>query len=87
MVNRQDLLKGLGEMAAQLAHEIRNPLGGIKGFATLLQQDLQDRPRQQEMAGYIHTGDRSFKWFGVSDFALYKDFSAAIRNGRSSAFL
>lgn len=56
MVNRHDLLKELGEMAAQLAHEIRNPLGGIKGFATLLHQDLQDKPDLQLMAGHIIEG-------------------------------
>lgn len=51
--NRADRLKELGEMAARVAHEIRNPLGGIRGFASLLQQDLKDRPELEQMAGQI----------------------------------
>lgn len=54
--NRNDRLKDLGIMAAHLAHEIRNPLGGIKGFASLLVEDLQDRPQAQQMARSIAEG-------------------------------
>lgn len=53
---RNDRLKELGEMAAQVAHEIRNPLGGIKGFASLLKRDLKDLPDLQQMASFIVEG-------------------------------
>lgn len=56
LANRSDRMKELGEMAAQVAHEIRNPLGGIKGFAALLKRDLGDSPDLQQMAGYIVEG-------------------------------
>lgn len=46
----------LEEMTSMLAHEIRNPLGGIRGFATLLERDLKDRPELQKMASYIIQG-------------------------------
>lgn len=53
---RADRMKVLGEMAAQVAHEIRNPLGGIKGFASLLQRDLAGQPSLQKMAASIVEG-------------------------------
>jgi len=56
IASRNDRLKELGEMAASLAHEIRNPLGGIKGFASLLRRDLADQPSLRQMAEYIVEG-------------------------------
>ena len=42
---RREKLALLGEMAAVLAHEIRNPLGAIRGHAQLLQPRLADDER------------------------------------------
>lgn len=41
-VRRMHTLAALGEMAATVAHEIRNPLGGIASFANLLERDLTE---------------------------------------------
>lgn len=38
---RNRTLAALGEMAAAVAHEIRNPLGAMGGFVTLLERDLE----------------------------------------------
>ena len=44
LLERKQRLAALGEMAAGLAHEIRNPLGGIQLYASLLADDLRGRP-------------------------------------------
>jgi signal transduction histidine kinase len=43
-LERKNRLAALGEMAAGMAHEIRNPLGGIQLYASMLAKDLNDRP-------------------------------------------
>src|SRR5918993_5317796 len=40
LLERKNRLAALGEMAAGLAHEIRNPLGGIQLYASLLAKDV-----------------------------------------------
>jgi len=46
---RRERLAALGGMAAVLAHEIRNPLGGIKGVAQFLKEKSPSDPGQGEM--------------------------------------
>lgn len=67
---RANRFKDLGELAARIAHEIRNPLGGIKGFASLLQQDLCNQPELQRMATQIIEGTNNLSRF-VSQILTY----------------
>jgi signal transduction histidine kinase len=43
LLERKNRLAALGEMAAGMAHEIRNPLGGIHLYASMLAKDVADR--------------------------------------------
>jgi two-component system sensor histidine kinase HydH len=53
---RSERLAALGQLSAGLAHEIRNPLGVIKGSAEMLIQKLQASDElARELAGYIST--------------------------------
>jgi len=52
-LDKNERMVKLGEMITTVAHEIRNPLGGIRGYAALLFRDLKDSPHLQEMAEFV----------------------------------
>lgn len=58
-VRRKDRLAALGEMAATVAHEIKNPLGGIRGFAALLLQDVEKEDPRYRLVEKIIAGTKS----------------------------
>jgi len=53
---RQSRLAAMGEMAATLAHEVRNPLGAMELFARLLADEVRDRPAAARLVGRVLAG-------------------------------
>jgi signal transduction histidine kinase len=56
---RTERLLAMGQMAASLAHEIRNPLGGMELFCSLLVKELGDEEKKKNMAEQILKGIRT----------------------------
>jgi PAS domain S-box-containing protein len=54
-VRRGETLAAAGRMAVGLAHEIRNPLGAIRGAVQLLSRELGAESRLQEYTGVLLT--------------------------------
>ncbi len=48
-IKRSERLAMLGETAAALAHEVRNPLGAITLFISMLKNDIEDRPQALQL--------------------------------------
>jgi signal transduction histidine kinase len=52
-LHRADRLSALGQLSAGLAHEIRNPLGSIKGAVEILEEDYPDGHPKAEFYAII----------------------------------
>jgi signal transduction histidine kinase len=68
-------LKSLGTMAASLAHEIRNPLGAMKGLTQLAQEELPaDHAAQTQLRTVVSEAERLEKLVtDLLDFARTKE--------------
>jgi signal transduction histidine kinase len=68
-------LRSLGIMAASLAHEIRNPLGSMKGLTQLAQEDLPpDHAAQTKLRTVVSEAERLEKLVtDLLDFARAKE--------------
>ncbi|MFT4577216.1 MAG: PAS domain S-box-containing protein [Nitrospinales bacterium] len=56
LAQRNQRLREMGEMAAGIAHEIRNPLASIELFASLLKKDLEGDSEKEDLVQHIRAG-------------------------------
>jgi two-component system sensor histidine kinase FlrB len=61
-LQRKDRLAAMGEMIGRIAHEIRNPLGSVELFASMLRRDLSEQPAlklyAEQISQAVHAMDR-----------------------------
>jgi PAS domain S-box-containing protein len=55
-ITRLNTLAALGEMAAAVAHQVRNPLSGILGYGSLLKRDMEESDPRQKLVHRICEG-------------------------------
>jgi signal transduction histidine kinase len=53
---RTHTLSAMGEMAAEVAHQIRNPLGGIELFASILGREVKGEPGLERLVSQVLGG-------------------------------
>lgn len=87
MASQSGRMQALGEMAATVAHEIRNPLGGIRGYATLLYRDLAGQKNLQEMAGYVIEGTKSLETLVTTILSYARPVQIKLESVELGAFL
>jgi len=68
--NRTVRLAAMGEMAVRIAHEIRNPLGSIDLFSTMLKNDLKQYEDLRALVEHISSGVKSINNI-VSNLLLF----------------
>jgi two-component system sensor histidine kinase PilS (NtrC family) len=66
-VRRSDRLAAIGELAAGMAHEIRNPLASLSGSITMLKEELQFEGTGRELMDIV-TGEISRLDALITDF-------------------
>jgi len=67
---RRNRFTAMGEMAANIAHEIRNPLGSIELFASLVQKGLPADSEQAQLVNHISSAVTSMNHI-ISNLLAY----------------
>ncbi|MBI5683319.1 MAG: PAS domain-containing protein [Deltaproteobacteria bacterium] len=78
---RTERLAFIGAFAANLAHEVKNPLGGIRGAAQLLSRRLKEKEHTEYTDLIIRESDRLNKLLeDILDFSNPRNLNIAPRN-------
>ena len=77
LLERRNRLAALGEMAAGMAHEIRNPLGGIHLYASMLAKDVAQMPTSLELVKKISGGVKRLEALVSQVLAFSRDIIAS----------
>lgn len=56
---RRNRMTAMGEIAMQVAHEIRNPLGSIKLFVSMMKKDFEEDSSEMELMNHISSAIQS----------------------------
>src|SRR4051812_42278687 len=73
-------LAALGEMAAGIAHEIRNPLGGIQLYANTILTYVNDRPPAADLVKKISSGVKGLNVLVSDMLAFTRDLQLTRRD-------
>ncbi|MFH1384878.1 MAG: ATP-binding protein [Candidatus Omnitrophota bacterium] len=74
-IERAKRLSALGEMIAGVAHEIRNPLGGIEMFTSLLERECASDERKKRISQNIIQGVQSLNKIITEMLTFTQSFS------------
>lgn len=78
-LQRSKRLAALGEMAAGIAHEIRNPLAAIQLYAEMLVQDLPLDTAERDVAGKINFAVRGLESIVSDVLSFSRDMTPRLR--------
>ncbi len=75
---REERLQAMGLMAAELAHEIRNPLGSLALFAGMLVEDLHAQPAQLELAQRVQESVQRMNTLVTNTLTFSRDLAPKV---------